>query len=129
MVAIGHARSARQILVVDDEAHARRELATIVRGRGFDVVEAGSGQEALDAVKRSRISLILMDMDMPGLDGAMTSGLIKTDVELMLPPLIVALIPPGYVSRVTPMADAYLDKPIDADAVTRTIDACFDSEA
>ena len=60
------------ILVVDDEEHVRKLLQRILEDAGYDVLTAGSGQEALDKLVQSENQepqLILLDIMMPGLNG------------------------------------------------------------
>lgn len=61
--------SLRRILVVDDEATIRLALSRFLRGRGFEVETADSGQAALDMLKESRFSLMVCDLRMPGISG------------------------------------------------------------
>ena len=61
--------SLRRILVVDDELTIRLALSRFLRGRGFEVETADSGQAALDMLRESRFSLMLCDLRMPGISG------------------------------------------------------------
>ena len=58
------------VLVVDDEPAIREVIATLLEDEGYQVRHAKDGIEALDALNRSRIDLIVSDMVMPRLDGA-----------------------------------------------------------
>ncbi len=61
----------RRILVVDDESDLREMIDMILSARGFDVVQATGGGEALDVLGRDQeFDTILLDMVMPGVDGA-----------------------------------------------------------
>jgi two-component system KDP operon response regulator KdpE len=57
------------VLVVDDEAALRKALRTSLVASGFTVEEARSGEEALEAVRHQAFDLVLLDINMPGLDG------------------------------------------------------------
>jgi two-component system KDP operon response regulator KdpE len=57
------------VLVVDDEASLRKALRSSLVASGFSVKEAGSGEEALDAVRQHAFDLVLLDINMPGLSG------------------------------------------------------------
>jgi signal transduction histidine kinase len=65
------------ILVVDDLAENRRLYSLILRDAGCAVVEAASGEEALDVCKGREYSMILMDVHMPGIDGFETARRIR----------------------------------------------------
>lgn len=60
---------AAKILVTDDDDDARRLLATILRGAGFEVKEASSGEEALDIIGKETFDLVILDRSMPGMSG------------------------------------------------------------
>ncbi len=57
------------ILVVDDERNQREILGSILAGEGYRTVLAGSGQEALEALEREQVDLVLTDLVMPGMTG------------------------------------------------------------
>ena len=59
----------RRVLVVDDSLSARKSLAKRLRSRGFVVVEAGDGLEALRCLRESRFHLVTTDLDMPRMGG------------------------------------------------------------
>lgn len=72
----------RMILVVDDSANARSAVAFILRSKGYEVVEAGDGEEALERFRERRPDLVLADAIMPRRNGyelcAMLKGLLST---------------------------------------------------
>lgn len=57
------------MLVVDDEEMVRNLLQRTLQEADYDVITAANGQEALDKVSQFNISLVLLDIKMPGLDG------------------------------------------------------------
>ncbi len=59
----------RRILVVDDEQTVRDILQRTLEEAGYDVITAANGQEALDKISQFDVSLVLLDIMMPGLDG------------------------------------------------------------
>jgi two-component system, NtrC family, response regulator AtoC len=58
-----------RILVVDDEPDSVELLQEFLTGKGYDVVTASNGEEALRKVKEERPHLILLDVRMPGMNG------------------------------------------------------------
>jgi two-component system, NtrC family, sensor kinase len=79
----------KRILAVDDSPTYLHELAAILRGEGYDVILARSGEEALDLLAVQAVDCILLDVMMPGLDGRQTCQRIKAspytrDLPLML---------------------------------------------
>lgn len=63
----------KRILVVDDDATNRLVVRVLMERRGYNVVEAPSGQDALDIASRSEFDVILMDLSMPRMDGFETT--------------------------------------------------------
>ena len=58
-----------RILVVDDEATMRRLLEKLLRMEGYEVVLAGSGEQALAELQNRGADTVLLDMRMPGMSG------------------------------------------------------------
>ncbi|GIW96868.1 MAG: hypothetical protein KatS3mg111_0201 [Pirellulaceae bacterium] len=66
-----------RILVVDDHESNRHLAATILTKRGHECIEAASGQEALKAVQNGKFDVILMDIQMPDMDGFQATQAIR----------------------------------------------------
>jgi two-component system response regulator AtoC len=64
-----NATASGHILVADDDAPTRELLRTVLEEEGYQVSEAASGQEALEAIKAGAYDLVLLDMRMPGMTG------------------------------------------------------------
>ena len=65
-------RKNKQILIVDDEEGVREVLSKFFKARGYKVLEAESGEKAVQLVGSEKISAVLLDMKMPGMDGLST---------------------------------------------------------
>jgi two-component system chemotaxis response regulator CheY len=59
----------KTILIVDDSASLRQVVSIALKGAGYDVLEAGNGQEALGKLDGRKINLIVSDVNMPVMDG------------------------------------------------------------
>lgn len=59
----------KKVLVVDDSVSMRQMVSFTLRQGGFEVFEAGHGQEALDRLKTLQVDLIITDLNMPVMDG------------------------------------------------------------
>jgi PAS domain S-box-containing protein len=109
--------AAARILIVDDVAANRELVCAILSIFGHDLTEAASGQEAVDAALRQPFDLILMDLQMPGMDGMSASRAIRatSDVNRLTP--IVALSANAMTSHVADCIEAgmndHIAKPID----------------
>jgi two-component system cell cycle response regulator DivK len=79
---------AQTILVVDDNEANLRLINAVLRTRGYDLVEARSGEAALEALATQRPSLVLMDVQMPGLSGIDVARTIRAMPALADLPLV-----------------------------------------
>jgi DNA-binding response OmpR family regulator len=59
----------RSVLVIEDDVRIRRIVAMSLRAEGLDVVEAGTGEEGLAALREQEVDVILLDLMLPGIDG------------------------------------------------------------
>ncbi len=79
----------QRILVVDDSATYLHELAAVLRGDGYDVALARSGEEALDLMAAGGFDCVLLDVVMPGLGGHETCRRLKASTVTRDVPLIM----------------------------------------
>ena len=82
------AQPTRTILVVDDFDDTRLLLRTWLERRGFRVIEAENGIEAVDSAKRESPDLIIMDMEMPQLDGLSATRRIRQQEKMSEVPIV-----------------------------------------
>src|SRR4051794_13285645 len=104
-----------RVLVVDDQAPNVRLLEAILAPRGYDVRTASSGEEALAALERDDMDLVLPDIVMPGLDGYQVCREIRERPGTAYLP-VVMVTASGGVQKVKALeagADDFLTKPID----------------
>ena len=78
----------KQILVVDDQDDLRGVLRDLLIGSGYTVIEAADGQTGVAKAKSDRPDLILMDIQMPVIDGYEATRLIKVDPNLKPIPIV-----------------------------------------
>ncbi len=62
-------KSSRKILIVDDDGDWRSVLRFVLLDLGWEILEASSGEEALEMIARDRPSIVLLDLNMPGMRG------------------------------------------------------------
>lgn len=79
----------KRILVVEDQEDNRQILRDLLASACYDVVEANDGEQAVAAAKAQRPDLILMDIQLPILDGYEATRRIKADPQLSSIPIIV----------------------------------------
>jgi two-component system, cell cycle response regulator DivK len=76
------------ILIVEDQADNRRILRDLFASAGYELIEAESGEDALAALATSRPDLILMDIQLPVMDGYEATRRIRSNPELNSIPII-----------------------------------------
>lgn len=112
------------IMVVEDYDDTRALLRKGLEGLGYNVVEASNGQEAVDIADRTRPDLILMDLDLPILDGIAATQCIRQKPELESVPIVAVTAYPMSYSHVKAFAkgcDEYMRKPIDMTELERIV--------
>ncbi len=80
---------AKRILVVEDQEDNRQILRDLLDSAGYEMIEAEDGEQALVAVEEHRPDLILMDIQLPLLDGYEATRRIKANPALNAIPIIV----------------------------------------
>ena len=78
----------KRILVVEDQEDNRQIIRDMLAGADFEIIEAENGEEALAAVAKRRPDLILMDVQLPIMDGYEATRRIKADPALRSIPII-----------------------------------------
>jgi two-component system phosphate regulon response regulator PhoB len=71
----------KRVLIVDDEPHILRSLGFVLQRAGYEVLQARSGEDALEQVKQHRPELIFLDIMMPHVDGYEVCRRIKDSSE------------------------------------------------
>jgi two-component system, cell cycle response regulator DivK len=78
----------KRILVVEDQSDSRQIIRDMLAGTDYEITEAENGEEALAAIAKQRPDLILMDIQLPIMDGYRAMHLIKTDPASQSIPII-----------------------------------------
>ena len=113
-----------RILVVDDETPVREVLTEYFSTEGYAVESAGSGAEALSAVRGGRVDLVLLDVRMPGLDGVQVLRKIR-EFGSGVPVIMVTANEDVALAKETLKLGAfdYVAKPFDFDYLDRAVAA------
>jgi PAS domain S-box-containing protein len=115
------------ILNVDDNDGARYAKTRILQSAGFEVAEASNGTDALNLVKRGGISLVLLDVKLPDINGLEVCRRIKADPDsAMVLVLQTSAALTGRADKIRGLeggADNYLAAPIEADELIANVNA------
>jgi two-component system cell cycle response regulator DivK len=78
----------RRILVVEDHEENRRIMRDLLTSAGYEMIEAVTGEDGVTMAEREHPDLILMDIQLPGIDGYETTRQIKANPALRAIPII-----------------------------------------
>ncbi len=101
------------ILIVDDEDSIRSLLKQELGEAGYIIEEAANGKQALEAVRKNKPDLIILDVMMPEMNGFDVAAVLKNDPHTMDIPIIVLSIVQDKLRGFRIGVDRYLTKPID----------------
>jgi DNA-binding response OmpR family regulator len=113
-----------KVLIVDDDLEILNLTRSLLRRRGFDVIEASDGDEAMRQVLENRPDLVILDVMMPGQSGWEVCRSIRETESLKATGVIMLT---GVGQRMNEMtsplygADAYLDKPFEFEALDELV--------
>jgi DNA-binding NtrC family response regulator len=109
-----------RIIIVDDDAAFRGILVDILRTEGYELLEAGTAEQALDSLASTSVDLVIADQRMPGLDGIELTRRIRSADR---PPAVIVMTAYGTIPRAVEAVRAgatdYLTKPLESPAAVR----------
>jgi len=123
-------KATHRIMVVEDYDDTRMLLKQGLEMLGYSVLEASNGQEAVDIADRERPDLILMDLDLPILDGIAATQQIRQQEHMESVPIVAVTAYPLSYSRVKAFAkgcNEYMPKPIDMSELARVVNRYLSS--
>jgi len=111
------------VVVADDDRATCEHVSQVLRGRDLAVIPAANGQKAIDAVRAQQVDLVVLDVNMPGLNGIDACRVIKTITADRFVPVVLLTASDDLNARVQGLrteADDHLAKPFeDAELVAR----------
>lgn len=116
----------KKILLVEDNPISQHVEMRLLKESGYSVVAVTNGEDAIEAVKTNEFSLVLMDVEMPGMDGIRATKLIrKLDSQVKQVPIIAVTAHSSMKDREKCLASGmndYIAKPININFMKMTID-------
>ncbi len=107
--------SDKNVMVVEDNEKNRKLMRVVLKAKGYNIIEATTGEEALNLLKNQKPDIILMDIQLPGIDGLTLIRQIKASVITKDIPIIAvtAYAMKGDEQKILDTGcDAYVSKPI-----------------
>jgi len=119
----GELMNTEPVLIVDDSPQIRRALRTILISQGFVVMDARSGEEALDLIRRERVGLVLLDVNLPGMSGIDTCREIRRVSDIPVIMLTVRNSERDKMQAFDAGADDFIVKPFGTEELTARVRA------
>jgi type II secretory ATPase GspE/PulE/Tfp pilus assembly ATPase PilB-like protein len=103
-----------RVLVADDDPQMRRLIRSVLEREGFGILEAGDGLDALETIERGGVDLVILDLEMPRLDGLGVLEELRTQMRTVSLPVIVLTAQHGESEEkaLDLGAQDYLTKPV-----------------
>ena len=117
---------AKRILVVDDEPDLIKTVRLRLEKRGYAVISAADGQEALEKARSEKPDLIILDLMLPKLSGYQVCRMLKFDEQYKNIPIIIFTARAQEQDKKTSLevgADAYLSKPFEPEVLLDKVDS------
>lgn len=114
-----------KILIADDELRLRKVIALYMTKCGYEIIEAGNGETAVELVKEHKPDAIVLDVMMPGISGIEAAEIIRKLPEFTKTPIILltANASENDVKKgLAAGADKYITKPFSPKELVETID-------
>jgi two-component system, cell cycle response regulator DivK len=113
------------ILYVEDNPDNRNLIRRVLNAEGYSFIEAANARQAIEKLEESRVDLILMDINMPDMDGYTLTSKIKAVQKFSKIPIIAVTANVMRGDREKSLeagCDGYIQKPIDIDTLTQQIE-------
>jgi len=113
-----------KIMIVDDCLTTRKLLGHYLKSRGYSVVFAENGLDALEKLSAERVNLIMTDLNMPYMDGMELIKTLKTDPNLSDIPVLMVTTETDVMEQERALqfgADGYIVKPVTGEAIVEHI--------
>jgi len=117
--------SAGKILVVDDDPQIRRVMKATLVGHNYEVIEARTGEDALEKTPQEMPNLVLLDMNMPGMGGLETCRALRAGSDIPVIILSVRNSEKDKVAALDAGADDYVTKPFSIEELLARIRAAL----
>ena len=113
----------RLILVADDNDDTRMMFATVLRARGYRVAEASDGEKAIEVILRENPGLVLLDLELPRLNGLSVLRRLRNELQkIEVPVVVITGYEQHFETAVAAGCDDYLLKPIDFERLETLLD-------
>ena len=135
MVAIGYGQRPYQILITDDDEQCRESVQDALAAQGYETHLASCGHEAIAWVKRNFVHVMIVDMNMPDLNGLETVTIIRREISTPMPSILMSADSSRelMLKALSAHFDSFLSKPLNLGSLRHIVDEIirrhYESEA
>jgi len=124
MVATEHRARPYQILVTDDDEGCRETVREALDSQGYRTYPASSGREAIQVARRRLVHVMIVDMNMPDLSGLETVSIIRREISVALPSILMSADPSRelMLQALSAQCDSFVPKPLDLGALRHIVE-------
>lgn len=116
----------KQILIVEDDPDIRMLTVLILKPAGYDVLEAGSGEDGLRLLDEHPVDLLIQDIMLPGINGWEVCRRLRADPKTAtLPILIFTVRGKRHDLDAHALADGFVNKPFDSQDLLAAVQQCI----
>lgn len=112
------------VLVIDESRYTRSAIRFYLVNEGYEVIEASNGHAAFESATVNSPDLVVIDLNMPGLSGVLTSQRLRSIAQMNSVPVVACAGPDSQAYRDAARAagcDAYVTKPINPAVMMRVV--------
>src|ERR1041385_453373 len=117
--------SSARILVVDDDPQIRRVLRTALVAQGYEAIDARNGEEAIERLSEEKPDLIILDVNMPRMNGLEACRVIRSTSDIPIIMLTVRDAEADKIQALDAGADDYVTKPFSSPELLARIRAAL----
>jgi len=112
-----------EILVTDDDENCRETVAEVLSRNGYRPHLAGSGHEAIDYVRRHFVHVMIVDMNMPDLDGVETVSIVRHEMSIVVPSILISAdtSPDLRLRALMAHFETFVPKPLDLNVLRHVV--------
>jgi two-component system, OmpR family, KDP operon response regulator KdpE len=119
----------QRVLFVDDDSQIRRMMRTILTAQGYEIIDTWGAAAAMEKLRSEKFDLVLLDINMPGIDGIEACRMMRSVSDL---PIVMVTVRKGEKDRIDAFeagADDYVVKPFNTPTLLALIRATLKKRA
>ena len=112
----------KQILIVEDDPDIRMLAKIMLQSAGYQIIEAGSGEDGLRLLAERPVDLLIQDIMLPGMNGWEVCRRLRADTDTSKLPILIFTVRGLHHARADlELADGFIDKPFERDDLVAAV--------